>query len=345
MDGKLRVALVGCGGMARLYRHIYTQIDGAELYMLIDCNEEVARNAAEELGVKHYSTNFEDCLCDEVNVVDISTPNFHHKEQTIAAIKAGKSVFLQKPVTVTAEEAHEVYAVQKKYNARVGVYMETRGHRVYNEAKDIIEKGLIGTVTSTRFRKAYITGLDMKKGEWRSDLKKTGGGSFIQLGVHGLDICMWLTNEKITSLTAYSKNNLSPNLGGDDLTVVLTEYENGACGVFESGYSSHGRFTEIYGTDGYIHIEEPDNITLMLNDDYNGDIIKYEKGSGVMRMPTHFTREDLNSPENPYEPHILFIKSILENKETPVDFSEGLYHMEILNSIYKSAEEKKYISI
>lgn len=339
-----RIALVGCGGMARLYRHIYTQIEGAQLYMLIDCNEEVARKAAEELGVPQYSTRFEDCLCDEVDIVDISTPNFLHKYQAIEAIKAGKSVLVQKPVTVTVQEAVEIAEAQKRYGAKVGVYMELRAHPVYNEIKDVVQKGLIGTVTSTRARKAYPTGMYLKPEDWRSDINKTGGGGFIQLGVHCLDICMWIVNSGIKAVQAYSANNLSPGMQGDDLTIAITEYESGICGVFEAGYNSTGRKTEIYGSEGSIIVDEPDMVTVSLNAPYEGKIINYN-GEVTQSFKTGLTREFLNSTENPYEQHVLFVKSVIDKTETPVDFSVGLYDMQIVDSVYKSAREKKYINI
>lgn len=343
MGEKIKVALVGCGGMARLYRSIYTKIEGAELYMLIDSNEETAKKAALELGVERYSTTFENCLQKEVDMVDISTPNFLHKQQAIAAIKAGKSVLIQKPVTVNVDEAREIAKAQKESGARVGVYMELRSHAVYNEVKDIIEKGLLGTVTSTRARKAYPTGLTIDPKEWRCDIAKTGGGAFIQLGVHCMDICMWLINERITSLCAYSENNLCGNMGGDDSTAVIARYESGIYGVFEAGYNSYGRKTEIYGTKGSIIVNEPESVTVEMEEAYEGDIIKYTPG-GRKTFETHFSREALNSIKNPYEQHVAFVNAIIEGKEAPVDFSVGLYDMQLIEAVYKSARERKYIN-
>lgn len=345
MSNNLKIALVGCGGMARLYRHIYTKIDGVELYMLIDVNEQTAKAAAEELGVERWSTNFEDCLCDEVDIVDISTPNFFHKDQTIAAIKAGKSVLLQKPVTVTVAEAFEIAEAQKKYGANVGVYMEMRSHPVCNEARDIVQKGLLGTITSTRARKAYPTGLNLKPEDWRSDITKTGGGGFVQLGVHNIDLCMWILGERIKSVFAYSANNLCPNMDGDDLTVALVEYENGICGVIETAYNSPTlKEFEIYGSEGYVIINEPDSVTVNFKSPYNGSLIKYN-GDGEQTFKTGFVHRELYRTDNPYEQHIAFINAIKEGREVPVDFSEGLFDMQIIDSVYKSAKEKKYINL
>ncbi len=344
MSDKLKIALVGCGGMARLYRHIYTKIDGAELYMLIDANEETAKNAAEELGVARWSTNFEDCLCDEIDIVDISTPNFLHKDQAIAAIKAGKSVLLQKPVTVTAAEAQEIADAQKQYGAKVGVYMEMRSHPVCNEVRDIVQKGLLGTITSTRARKAYLTGLRLKPEDWRADITKTGGGGFIQLGIHCLDLCMWILGERVASVFAYSANNLCPNMGGDDSTVALFEYESGISGIIEAGYNSTGKKVEIYGTEGSVIINEPDSVTVNLNGPYSGKLIKYD-GNGEQTFETGFVHRELYRTDNPYEQHIAFVNAVREGRELPVDFSEGLYDMQIIESVYKSAKQKRFINL
>jgi len=344
MSDKLKVALVGCGGMAGLYRHIYTQINGVELYMLIDSNETTAKLAAEELGVQRWSTDFQDCLSDEIDIVDISTPNFLHKDQAIAAIKAGKSVLLQKPVTVTVSEAQEIADVQKQYGAKVGVYMEMRSHPVCNEVKDIVQKGLLGTITSTRARKAYPTGLNLKPEDWRADVNKTGGGGFIQLGIHSLDLCMWILGQRVKTVFAYSANNLCPNMGGDDSTVALFEYESGISGIFEAGYNSTGKKLEIYGTEGSVIIDDPDSVTVKLNGPYSGKLIKYD-GSGEQTFKTGFVHSELYRTDNPYEQHIAFVNAVKDGKDLPVDFSEGLYDMQIVESVYKSAKQKRFINL
>ena len=82
----LQIAMVGCGGMASNYRHRYTQIDGAKLALVVDANEAVAKEAAQALGNIRWSCDFADALAPEIDMVDISTPNFLHTAGRVQAL-------------------------------------------------------------------------------------------------------------------------------------------------------------------------------------------------------------------------------------------------------------------
>jgi predicted dehydrogenase len=95
-----RVALVGACGVAAFYRRGYTTIDGVEWKLAIDTNAEKLQKCLPE-GCQRISTRFEDALAEDIDVVDIWTPNHLHEEQAVRALEAGKHVMLQKPITNT----------------------------------------------------------------------------------------------------------------------------------------------------------------------------------------------------------------------------------------------------
>jgi len=144
----LNICLVGCGGMAANYRHRYTQIQGARLYMLIDANEDTVKSAAQELGVRKWSTNFEEALSSEIDIIDISTPNHLHEQHAVTALNAGKHVLLQKPIAPTVEEAESIVDAGRRNGKQVGMYMSMMDNPVYHDIKKLIEKGLLGRPSS-----------------------------------------------------------------------------------------------------------------------------------------------------------------------------------------------------
>lgn len=338
--GKLNIALVGCGGMAVNYRKQYTKIPGAQLSLVIDTDEEVARNAAQELGEIAWSTDFKAVLVPEIDIVDISTPNYLHAEQAIAALKAGKNVLLQKPITPTIKEAEEVIETAVQMKKKIGMYMSLFDMPIFYEVKKLIESGALGKVSNIYCRGAHNGGLSISQNNWRKSVEKTGGGAFIQLTVHFINMIQWILNDKITSVAAFSKNNMCPNVGGDDVTNASCEFESGILGSLESSYSSSPNILAVYGTKGYIMITDEYKLDIKLNEKYNGEFIKYNDPNNIVTLLI-----DKTVNNNQYDQHIAFVNSIIENKPVPVPAEVGLYDLKIVKAVYKSAEEKRTVKI
>src|SRR5712691_3347381 len=107
-NNEIRVALIGCGGVARRYRKTYARLDGAKVVVAVDIDEAEAQRAAAETGGARISTRLADGLGEDVDAVVITTPNHLHREQAIAALSAGKHVLLQKPMARTSAECDDI---------------------------------------------------------------------------------------------------------------------------------------------------------------------------------------------------------------------------------------------
>ena len=115
MAEEFRVALVGCGGVARRYRRIYGRLPGVKVVSAIDLNEAEAAQTAAEVGAGRISQNFEDALGREIDVVVLSTPNDMHCEQSVEALRAGKHVLLKKPMARSVEECDQIVLLGHKH--------------------------------------------------------------------------------------------------------------------------------------------------------------------------------------------------------------------------------------
>ena len=226
----IKVGLIGCGGMASFYRKIYTEIPGATLDFVVDVNEETAKSVAKELGVKNYSTDFNDCINSSVDVVDISTPNHLHKEQFAAAVKAGKHILLQKPISGSMDDALEILRLSQSTDKKCGVFMSRYCIKAYHVIKDMLKCGVIGNVSSVYARTSYVYRPKPDAPLWRASKELTGGGSLIQLGVHDYDMLEWILGSEITHVSAVSENLMSPHVGGDDTTHSIVKFSNGLLG-------------------------------------------------------------------------------------------------------------------
>ena len=333
----LRIAVVGCAGMARYYCRRYMQIKNAELALLIDINEELVKDVSQKLGGVRWSTSFEDCLAEDIDVVDISTPNFLHEKQAVAAIEAGKHVIIQKPLAPSVEEAERIVKAAQRSGKNVGMYMSTFNDPLMIDLKRVIDQGYLGQIEGIHCRHAHRGGLNMPAGTWRGDLKKCGGGSFIQLAIHDIDAVQWLLGSHVESVMGYSQNTMCPNVGGDDATVVCCKFENGVLGTLESSYAAERKILSVYGTKGYFALGGNNCLEIKLECTFDGEVLNYDQPNTVLQYPVTDTLK-LYDEENPYDQSIAFIKSIQEGRPAPVPLKTGLYDLKVIKAVYKSAE-------
>ena len=339
------IALVGCGGMARSYRHKYTKIPGAALVLVIDVSEETAKSAGEALNVR-WSTNFNDCLAPDIDIVDISTPNQFHREQAVAAMRAGKHVLVQKPLANNVENAEAIVDAAKETGVFAGMYMSMFDNPIVYEIKELIDAGALGEVTGFNIRNAHTGGLHAAPGAWRSSLEQTGGGSFIQLAVHNMNLVQWLIGQKITSVSSFSKNIMSPNIGGDDLTAVACETDKGILGTMSSAYNAERNEMSIYGTKGFITLIDSNLLTLKLTIAHNSKIFEYNTPNETKVIELKGGDESsLYGNENSCSQHIAFVKAVMAGKQPQSSVEVGLYDMRIIKAIYKSAIEKRAVDV
>lgn len=334
-----KIALVGCGGMARNYRKNYTLIPDAELALVVDADEETAKQAAQELGAK-WSTDFKEALMPEIDIVDISTPNYLHAEQAIAALNAGKHILLQKPIAPTVKEGKAIIDAARSNGKKAGIYMSMFDNPLYHDIKKLIEKGSLGQISSVYCRGAHSGGLSSDPGGWRKSREKTGGGAFIQLAVHYINMAQWLLNDKIARVAGFSKNIMCPNIGGDDVTNAACEFESGIQGSLEASYCSAPNILAIYGTKGFLTVFDDFKLDIRLSGSYDGDVIKYHNPGELMDF-----RYSFHDSPTQYDQHIAFVKAIQTGGPIPVEAEIGLYDLKAVKAIYKSAELKSFVEV
>jgi predicted dehydrogenase len=334
----LHVALVGAGGMAKNYRKVYANLPDVEWSVAIDLNPEQLELCRAE-GAKHTSEDFRDALAFDIEMVDISTPNHLHEEQAVAALVAGKHVLLQKPIANTLEAADRILLAASGSKGTLGIYLSSYANPMVWEIKRLVQEGYLGKIQSVRARDSHRGGLRHPADPtWRSSRDKTGGGSFIQLSVHAINLMQWWLDSPITEVSAFSANQYSPNIGGDDVTVCLAKFSGGFLGTFDSGYASEGMSREIFGTAGWVKMLERENeLELNLDKAYSSDWIEYDTPGKkkVCYMPPRI----LDDAESPINPQRMFIEAIRAGKKPMMDGETGRQDLAVVMAAYESAKE------
>ncbi len=331
---KVGVGVVGLGRIGRLHAEILKlKVSNAELVAVSDVIEGIARSVGERLSVKWYR-EYERMLRDpKVEAVIISTPTFLHKDMIIKAAEEGKHIFVEKPLTVTTQEAKEVISAIRKYGVKLQVGYNRRFDYAYQKAKSDVDKGKIG-------RPIAFISIARDPGAppgWAAD-PKLSGGIFLDMLSHDFDMARWIISSEIAEVYVIGGNYIFEEIkkkGDLDVVSIVFKFENGVQGLihgarkFPYGYELR---TEVYGDEGVIYVGS--NIDNMYARGGKEGLIYH----GAPWFEKRFYEAYVNELNE-------FIKAILEDKEPPVTAIDGLRVVEIAEACWKSVKEGKKISV
>lgn len=383
----INIGLIGAGFMAKAHSIAYA---GMPMFfwpapampykkMIVDVNEETARDAKDKLGFASWSTNWEDIINDpDIQVVDICTPNNVHAQIAIAAARAGKHILCEKPLSLTPEEAKEMYEAARENDVKTMVAFNYRRTPAVQLAKKYIEEGAIGDILD--FRGTYLQDWSADPDSplsWRFQKDICGTGALGDIGTHVVDMLRFLVGEfdAVNARTAtYIKkrpisNGLNDSLGNtkggsdtpksdvsvDDQCVFMIECKNGAFGTIEATRNAWGRNNyitfEIHGTAGslYFNYERRDELQVCFASDkedrrgfrtvYTGPNHPY--GDGLWPIPALGIGYTETKIIECYD----FFRAIAENTEASPNFKDG-YAIELISdAILKSAKSHSWEKI
>lgn len=285
MVDTLGVAVIGFGWMGRVHtqayarvRHHYPQLPLVP--QLVTVAEEVpgrAEEAAAQFGFASTTRDWREVAADpRVRAVSITAPNFLHREIAVAMAEAGKHIWIEKPVGLTAEDAGAVADAVAKAGVQGAVGFNYRNAPAVEAARELIASGEIGTVTHVRVRLFSDYAAHPESAlTWRYERQRGGSGVLGDLASHGVDLARHLLGD-ITSLTADTAIFLperarptgataghSRAAGGElgpveneDYVSCLLRFASGARGVLEACRVSVGEQNnygfEVHGTRGAV---------------------------------------------------------------------------------------------
>lgn len=270
---ELRVAIIGTGSVAHLHAEACLATPGVRLKAVVEVVPERARAFADRYRVPDVYADYRDVLKDpSIDAVIVCLPNYLHAPVAVAALEAGKHVLVEKPLATSAAEAAQVVAAQQATGRTLMVGLNNRFRpevllaRQYAEA----ECGEVYYGRCGWFRRRGIPGW----GSWFTQKAKAGGGPLLDIGVHMLDMCLFLMGypEPVAATGAtYAKFGPErrglggwgiPELEGgvfdvEDLAVGQIRFANGATVQLEVSWALHtqdSNWVEVMGTRGGVAI-------------------------------------------------------------------------------------------
>jgi len=289
MTKTVNVAMIGYKFMGRAHSNAYRQIRYMMpadvmpvMKLLVGRTEGSLKQAAYDLGWQEICTDWREAIKrPDIDVVDICTQNYAHKEIAIEAAKAGKAVICEKPLAMNFSDAKEILKAAEDAKVKNMVCFSYRGVPAVALAKRMIDKGLIGKIF--HWRSAYLQDWIIDPEfplAWRLNKAEAGSGSHGDLNAHTIDLANWMIGD-IDEVSSSMKTFVterpvqSETTGGlsaagvstgekgivdvDDAIISLAHFKNGAIGTFEATRFAAGRkngwYFEINGDKGSLRFD------------------------------------------------------------------------------------------
>ena len=255
MSNVLRVGIVGCGEVARVW-HIppLLKIRGVEIAAVCDMNEQAAKQAAERIGTGSYYVDISDMLRREkLDIVDICTSPRSHTPLCIEALEAGCHVLVEKPIALSTQEADEMVRASKKNGVKLCVAHSKLFQQMTIRAKRMVDSGHIGRLTGIDIRDAWRKdNADLANREhWYHELP---GGVFGEMLPHSIYLAMSFLGD--IEVTSVQTKKLTDHgwVVADEMRVIV-EGDNGLGTIALSCNWPKGESTiDIFGTRRNLHI-------------------------------------------------------------------------------------------
>ncbi|MUT67756.1 Gfo/Idh/MocA family protein [Paenibacillus sp. NEAU-GSW1] len=343
MSKSIRLGIIGAGAIANVHLNTFAKLDNAEIAAVTDAYLPLAQQRAEEHGIAVVHENPQALLEDaSLDAVIIAVPNQFHAPLAIEALKQGKHVLLEKPMAIDAEASRTIVEAVEQSGKVLMMAHQMRWSGLSRAIKARIDNGDLGRIYNVKtgwMRKKGIPGW----GSWFTRSDQSGGGPLIDIGVHMLDLSLYLLgNPKPISVygSTYAEfgpkkegigNWGTPNWEGyydvEDLASALIKLDNGATLSLDVSWAAHSASVS---EDPFIHLMGTDGGVSLVGD----------KGSFVTHADNEVVQSDVEPLEGDEDRVLLskhFVECVLEGKQPIAPAISGYTNMRILDAIYESS--------
>ena len=377
MTKPLNIGLVGYGFMGRTHSNAYKRVNDffereyrPVLKAVCGRDAEKAEAFAAQWQYESVETDWQKLIArEDIDAIDICTPNNTHAEIAIAAAEAGKMVLCEKPLSMDPEEGERMVAAVEQAKVPNTVWYNYRRVPAVTLAKQLVQEGRLGRIFHYRaqFLQDWTIDADLPQGGaalWRLDVGAAGSGVTGDLLAHCIDTAIWL-NGSIRDVTAMTEtfvkermHNLTgkvEKVGIDDACAFLCHFENGSLGLFESTRYARGHkalYTfEINGEHGSLRWDLHDLHRLEYFDHRDESIIRGWHD-------VHVTDGDMPYMDKWWVPGLQigyehtfvhqvadFLDDLAAGRATSPTFAEALETQKVCQAVLSSAETASWMSV
>lgn len=248
----LRFGLIGASTIAR--EHVISAIraqPGGSVVSVMSSDAERGRRYAEENGIARSTTRLDDLLADpDVDAVYISTTNELHRDQAIAAAKAGKHILAEKPLALTLADAKAMVDAAKAAGVTIATNHHLRNAGAHRAMRQAIKDGRIGTPIAARVFHAVFLPEHLQG--WRLKDPKAGGGVVLDIAVHDADTLRFVLDDEPVEAAALTQSFGMASAGLEDGVMATLRFKSGLIAQTHDAFTIRyaGTGFEVHGTDG-----------------------------------------------------------------------------------------------
>lgn len=349
MEKKIyQIGIVGFGGMAGWHRETIETIEGLEIGGIYDIDPKRLEVAA-SFGLTCFESL--EALLEDKNIdfILIATPNDVHKPVAIQAMKAGKHVVSEKPVTLSSEDLEEMMSVSKETGMFLTVHQNRRWDEDFLTMKKILEEGKLGEVFRMESRVHGSRGIP---GDWRQE-KEHGGGMVLDWGVHLLDqVLLMMEGQRLTHVYA-TLTNVTNQIVDDGFSAELT-FEKGMKVLVEVGTSNFISLPRWYvlGENGTAIIEDWElNGKIVRASGVNEkDVVPVKTAAGLTKTMAPRREDSIFTEELPKVTSDIrdYYRNVMEvlsgTSESKIKMEEVLRVMRLMETIFESAKQQQVLN-
>ncbi|MBL7646629.1 MAG: Gfo/Idh/MocA family oxidoreductase [Candidatus Hydrogenedentes bacterium] len=342
MSKKVRVGIIACGAIAeRLHIPDYAACPQAELVAFCDVDKSRAAGVAAKFAPEAaIYTDYKALLKDKnVDAVSVCSPNKFHGEVTIAALKAGKHVLVEKPMAMSLLEGKNMVAAAKKAKKLLMVNQSQRKYIGHVKAKEVMDSGIMGKVL-------HVTAMFGHEGpefwsptgKWFFKKKEARFGAMADLGVHKADLIRFLTGKEIVEVNAFYETLEKKRADVEDNFVASFKFDDGTVGTLAASWTVKGRdanYVILHCANGTLEVGlQPDKplVAHLLN-------------------PKCTINFDLPAPPTNYDGSWgldvggAFVRAILGEEAPFCTGEEGLKSLAVILACEKAADTKRTVKV
>lgn len=328
----VRIGIVGLGWVAQVFHlPILSRFQDVRLTAVCDRNTARARMIAERFDIPVFYTDHEQMLAKEqLDAVIVCTSTDAHRPVALAAIQAGKDVFIEKPIARLRKEAEEVAEAAKSAKRVLMVGMNNRFRPDTITLKSFIEKGELGKVF---YCKAGWFKQSSSNKSWITRKELAGGGVMLDLGIVMLDLSLWMLGfPAVGRVSAATFHHSTKNV--EDSAVVFVSLKGGVSLMIETSWSFNSLtdffYCDLYGTEGSATINP-----LRINKHLHGSLVNVTPAK--IETPANLHKKSYENELRHFVGAVRGLHPVVSTGE------EAVKRMAIVEAIYQSAKKGKEI--
>lgn len=333
----IKVALLTHAGGAHVsaYLNALRDTESCNQVVIADPDDRFPKQAREVLGDKLTAVyrDVDRLLLDERPAMSLVTMEAKLAPPVVnAALEADSHVFAEKPACVRAEDFAPLVAKADSKHRYLMLALANRTNPEIAAAKRLVESGAIGKIYGVDMHLIADQTRLTREGyhqQWFAKKSRAGGGHLIWLGIHWLDLAMYVTGSAVERVAGFTANVGGQPLDIEDSAVATLQFDNGTLGTMTSGYyldSGYHSHIKIWGSEGWLHLEQMRDRPLRWYSTTGGQAGEVQEfdGSKEPRGYTPFVREA--------------VEACARMSDPPISSADSLRALQTVFAVYDSAD-------